>query len=397
MSINLKYTRIISNILNKYNISTDHLPMIYEFMGEVYNPNKYEIEKEVDMTDLLKQACADNNIPILTRIHEITNKRLLPRTNNLCTYAVINGNYDVLKWLLDNDNTPNTRVCSNSAKYNQYDCLQLLHQNGYIWNEFTTSYAAMSGSLKCLEYAHTHGCKWNAFTSSYAAENGNINCLRYACLNNCPINQHALLGAIKNGYIECIELILDNYQRFSISLEMINIAIEYNQLKCLLFLINHPTNNVVIDEGVYNIAIISGDVKMIQYLDTLNLQNINIDSLFKKALHNNNYELIEYYINSYDMKITDDLLNSYINNNPTIDQLNKLLDKYNSTLTDNNMYSAIHTLNTNMVKLFHISMKFKYDLRKCFNIINQVRTNNILSIEQKDEICKLSNYLCGTL
>ena len=90
------------------------------------------------------------------------------KKERFCAQMALNGNFDLLKFLHENECPWNEWTCANAAKIGHFECLKYLHENGCPWDKWTCEYASENGHLECLKYLHEKGCPWNGWTCSKA-------------------------------------------------------------------------------------------------------------------------------------------------------------------------------------------------------------------------------------
>lgn len=94
----------------------------------------------------------------------------------VCIRAAANGNYLVLKFLIDN----NYHI-----------------SNHNLWEELVVVgdiclAAVKGGNYRCLTYAHHHGCMLTDKCASSAAQQSNHTMLDYLAANQCPMDNSTM-------------------------------------------------------------------------------------------------------------------------------------------------------------------------------------------------------------
>jgi hypothetical protein len=167
---------------------------------------------------------AGNGCPVYKNVYEtlIDNryhaifKMIVPHSiqlnTQMCQYAAMNGDIDILKYLHEHGCPWGEDTCRAASQNGHLECLKYAHEEGCPWDENTCSYACVSNNahLDCLKYAHENGCPWDKYTCMYAAQNGYEDCLKYALENGCPWDKYTCIYAEENGNIDCLEYALAN-------------------------------------------------------------------------------------------------------------------------------------------------------------------------------------------
>eukprot|EP00966_Prymnesium_polylepis_P003053 70189-Prymnesium_polylepis.1 len=131
---------------------------------------------------------------------------------DLCCLAASGGHLDMLKYLIDNGRTMNSRgafesaasggvdvlqyvlhhglctydedqlknACANAARTGKASVLQFLHEklNAPLFVNASDA-AASEGQMECMKYLIDHGCEWDSETIDYAEKNGHSHMAHY--------------------------------------------------------------------------------------------------------------------------------------------------------------------------------------------------------------------------
>lgn len=103
-----------------------------------------------------------------------------------CGMAVSSGNYDCLKYAHEQGYSYHKSMLNEQNM--SLLCLRYITDNfNFDRNNLNVcKYAAMSGNLEVLTYAHENGYPWGEEVLIFASKNGHIDCLKYAKDNQCP-------------------------------------------------------------------------------------------------------------------------------------------------------------------------------------------------------------------
>ena len=100
--------------------------------------------------------------------------------------AVNNGQLDVVKWLREEHNCPMCKDILHHPIINgHFDVVKYLFLNNCPRDECACGYAAMYGNLEILKWLHENGCPWDRFCYVNAEMNGHQEVLEYLRENEC--------------------------------------------------------------------------------------------------------------------------------------------------------------------------------------------------------------------
>lgn len=128
-----------------------------------------------------------------------------------CEVSAIRGNFEILKWAIDNGAELNPFVCSGIATHGNLELLKWAREIGCPWDVKTCSQAALSGNFELLQWVRENGCEWDKFTAVKAAMSGNIAMFKWVIKSGCPYDNavceeaarkkqyHILKWAVKHG------------------------------------------------------------------------------------------------------------------------------------------------------------------------------------------------------
>jgi hypothetical protein len=216
----------------------------------LYGVKKFPVRSHV--TDI---AADVNRLDILQYLFKFGN-RSLP-SKNAVHRAVINGNVQCLKLLLEHACPIPEGVTYDATRAGHWECLKLLVAHGYEWNDKCDCLvvAAKRGNLEMVKFIHENGCKWwgqssvtGESVSEAAASNGHVDCLIYAIENGCRHTYNAIAKAARNGHLNCI--IAAHERNVSPSQEVCtDIAAFRGHMDCLKFLHEngYPSNSKTLE------------------------------------------------------------------------------------------------------------------------------------------------------
>ncbi len=86
-------------------------------------------------------------------------------------YVVKNGQFEILKWMINNGCELNTPVSIIAALNGNLEILKWMDEitrdekvNRCLWNEVTCECAAEGGHLEVLKWLRKNGCPWDEMT-----------------------------------------------------------------------------------------------------------------------------------------------------------------------------------------------------------------------------------------
>jgi hypothetical protein len=132
--------------------------------------------------------------------------------------AVESNNFELIKWMLDNDDDNSLywdeNIYSNIASTGNLKMLKFfrkLNPTG-AWFEYTFPYAAGSGNLKMVKWLKAYKnpeCPWDEDTCTYAALSGKLEILKWLRSQDppCPWDENIWGPAIRGGNLEVLEWI----------------------------------------------------------------------------------------------------------------------------------------------------------------------------------------------
>ena len=190
--------------------------VIHTDTGILYNNDFYNVlfKNEYNLIFMIKH---DTDVEYIKYINELWRVHCLrcDKTKNIfdnqtIKYAVINGNYECLRYFHDIGCELCDNLCSIAAYHNRINCLIYLHDIGCKWDSTTCASAAKSGSLRCLQYAFEFGCPCDKSACAYAAEFGHLKCLQYMHENKVPWDYMTTLLSEKNNHTDCYNYAVKN-------------------------------------------------------------------------------------------------------------------------------------------------------------------------------------------
>lgn len=120
-----------------------------------------------------------------------------------CEAAIIWGQLDTLKWLIKQKCSMNLVGCyCEAGSHNQYHIIKWLKENNYEMNSSACAGAANSGHLDMLI--------WDEHVCEMAARYGKLNILKWLRQNGCPWNADTCAWAANNGYLEVLKWAVEN-------------------------------------------------------------------------------------------------------------------------------------------------------------------------------------------
>jgi len=162
-------------------------------------------EKEYDLNE--KNFCfrvvGTNKLEFLRWVREQKNCEWDEWTSN---WAVIQGNFQMVKYCVDNGCPISTRACEFAADYGCLDSLKYLHENECPWDAWTPKQAAKRGNLDILKYCFEKKCPVNELSCEWAAREGHLECLKFLReIYRAPWDYNTICAAEKNfEYFDCL-------------------------------------------------------------------------------------------------------------------------------------------------------------------------------------------------
>jgi len=80
---------------------------------------------------------------------------------NICHFAAITGNLDMLKFIINKGFPPNKTICNSILKSGNIEMLEYAISLGYNYNSEATSIAAKFGHINMLKWLHSKNCTFN--------------------------------------------------------------------------------------------------------------------------------------------------------------------------------------------------------------------------------------------
>ena len=163
-----------------------------------------------DETDFCQKVAKTNKLELLKWIREEKECRWHEWTINA---AAEQGNLEMVKYCVANQCPIDEDLCAFAAIQGQLEVLKYLHEDVKApWDWETAYFAAQNGHLHILEYlVERKYDEYHALSCVYAARNGHLDCLKYLRETaKAPWNYWAVLRAHKKNQTECLQYLLDN-------------------------------------------------------------------------------------------------------------------------------------------------------------------------------------------
>ena len=173
--------------------------------GGHINILQWALEKdgEFDGEESCREASQNGHIHVLKWFQ--ANHLLVDKRNNLCEYAIWGGNFECLKWLVENGYKFNNRVGSKAVELGDLDIMKWLVKNGCKLGKGICADAAEHGQLEILKWLVEIGYKMSHETASSAAFNGHLELLQWAVANGCRMGADVISSASRNGHFDLIK------------------------------------------------------------------------------------------------------------------------------------------------------------------------------------------------
>ncbi|SOB74025.1 ankyrin repeat [Cedratvirus lausannensis] len=99
-------------------------------------------------------AAKNNNLPLL----QWAKSKGYKHDEWIYYHPMVNNNLEMVKWLRDNDGTPQLGIaCSSAATCGRLEILKWCKEENFPWNSATCTNAARYGHLKILKWARANG------------------------------------------------------------------------------------------------------------------------------------------------------------------------------------------------------------------------------------------------
>ncbi len=178
----------------KYELNLDGLKWLYYTKKcEPYNKT-FEYAVENGNFDILKWMLENN----------------FPKNESTFEYAVENGNLDILKWMLDNNFPKDERTFEYAAQNGNFDILKWMFENNFPKDEWTFTFAAKNGNLDILKWMFENNFSKDEWIFTFAAKNGNLDILKWMFNNNFPKNKSTFAYAVENSNLNILKWMLHN-------------------------------------------------------------------------------------------------------------------------------------------------------------------------------------------
>ena len=110
---------------------------------------------------------------------------------NVCTYAVIGGHIDILKWARENGCPWDETTIVSAIKNGHLDVTKFILEQECLYKGNICNCAITFGQLEMLIWLQSEGYKTDEFSGVIAAGNGQLNILKYLWSNGHPFNLNA--------------------------------------------------------------------------------------------------------------------------------------------------------------------------------------------------------------
>jgi hypothetical protein len=130
---------------------------------------------------------------------------------NICNYAVISGNLNMVKYAILHGCSPDNRTCISAAEYGHLHILKFLEGYGYKYkNMFACDAAALHGNLKMLKWLINNNYPLEEGICGSAACGGHINIIKWLMKNwDCIIDEETCEDAIMWGQLDTLKWLIE--------------------------------------------------------------------------------------------------------------------------------------------------------------------------------------------
>jgi Ankyrin repeats (many copies) len=133
-----------------------------------------------------------------------------PLIASCCSYAGLNGNLDILKWLRDQGCPWDNNTINQAARKGHTHIIEWARANGCDWDYGAYDWPIDDGNFEMVKYLCVSGCPCNEYTCGRAAYCGNLEILQYLHSKGCPWDEDTIHSAHEGGHTHIVEWALAN-------------------------------------------------------------------------------------------------------------------------------------------------------------------------------------------
>lgn len=158
-----------------------------------------------------------------------------------CEHAVLSGNLDCLKYVLEVGCPVTQRAFTAAVKYGHIDCVKHMHNivGKTLESPFNCDVAASRGQLDCFKYLYEHDFRCSYTAAFCATQAGHLHILQY--MNTLPGKhcwfQSCPRAAAVQGHLDLLQFFNDNGYPWNDAI--IALCAKHGHLHCLTYLHEH--------------------------------------------------------------------------------------------------------------------------------------------------------------